>query len=63
MATAKTTAKKPAAKKASSKKTTPSLEWNTSTIDGSIYHKENARKFIQKLYKKTFTGYWMADLA
>lgn len=48
---------------ASSKKTTPSLEWNTSTIDGSIYHKENARKFIQKLYKKTFTGYWMADLA
>jgi hypothetical protein len=48
---------------ASTKKATPPLEWNTSTIDGSIYHKENARKFIQKFYNKTFTGYWMADLA
>ena len=44
-------------------KAVPSLEWNTGTIDGSIYHKKNARKFIQKFYKKTFTGYWMADLA
>lgn len=48
---------------ASPPKAAPPLEWNTGTIDGSIYHKKNARKFIQKFYKKTFTGYWMADLA
>ena len=39
---------------ASTPKAVPSLEWNTGTIDGSIYHKKNARKFIQKFYKKTY---------
>ena len=48
---------------ANAKKATPILEWNSNTIDGAVYHKENARKFVQKFYKKTFTGYWMADLA
>ena len=47
---------------ANAKKATPLLEWKSNTIDGALYHKKNARKFVQKFYKKTFTGYWMADL-
>lgn len=45
------------------KATTPKLEWNFSAIDASLYNRTSAEKFLKKFYNKTFTGYWMADLA
>lgn len=41
----------------------PRLEWNLSSIDASLYQRDSAEKFLSKFYNKTFTGYWMADLA
>lgn len=41
----------------------PRLEWDFDAIDASLYKRESAEKFVRRFYGKTFTGYWMADLA
>ena len=41
----------------------PRLEWDFAAIDASLYKRESAEKFVRRFYGKTFTGYWMADLA
>ena len=45
------------------KMASPRLEWDFAAIDGSLYQRGSAEKFVRRFYGKTFTGYWMADLA